>query len=105
MAQYYDRYEKFKTNGQIKPVPGIRIPEAASDKKVVYKKNESRLDTLSQKYYTNPYHGWLIQLANPEYGGIEFEIPHRAVIRIPFPFESAIERYINEVEKYKKLYG
>jgi hypothetical protein len=105
MAQYYDRYEKFKTNGEIKPIPGIKIPESSTDKKIVYKQNITRLDKLSQDYYNNPYHGFLIMLANQKYGGLEFDIPDRAVIRVPFPFESAVERYLNEVEKHKALYG
>jgi len=72
---------------------------------VVYKIGETRLDILSQKYYNNPYHGWLILLANPQYGGLEFDIKNREVLRIPFPFNSAVERYLNEVENYKSLYG
>ena len=105
MANYFDRYEKFRSNGQVGLIPGIKIIESPTDKKVVYKLNKSRLDKLSQTYYNNPYHGFLIQLANPKYGGLEFDIPDGAVIRVPFPFESAIERYINEVKKYKALYG
>ena len=105
MAQYYDRYEKFKTNGVIRPIPGIRIPEAASDKKIVYKLNQTRLDKVSEKYYNNPYHGFLIQMANPQYGGLEFDVPDRAIIRVPFPFESAIERVISAIERHKALYG
>jgi hypothetical protein len=105
MAVYYDRYEKFRGNGSIKPIPGIKIPELNTDKNVVYKAGETRLDILSQKYYNNPYHGWLILLANPQYGGLEFNIRNREIIRVPYPFNSAIERYINEVEIYKTLYG
>ena len=105
MAQYYDRYEQFKTNGEVKIIPGIKIPTEPSDKKIVYKQNITRLDKLSQDYYNNPYHGYLIMLANPKYGGLEFDIPDRAVIRVPFPFESAIERYLNEVKRHKALYG
>ena len=105
MPQYFDRYENFSDNGQIRPIPGIKIPEAPSDKKVVYKLNETRLDKLSQDYYNNPYHGFLIMLANQKYGGLEFDIPDRAVLRVPFPFESAIERYLNQVKIYKNLYG
>lgn len=105
MAIYFDRYEKFRDNGKIKPIPGINIPSAITDKNIVYKIGETRLDILSQKYYNNPYHGWLILLANPQYGGLEFDIKNREVLRIPFPFNSAVERYLNEVENYKLLYG
>ena len=76
-----------------------------TDKKIVYKQNITRLDKLSQDYYNNPYHGWLILLANPQYGGLEFDIKDREILRIPYPFNSAIERYIKEVEIYKTLYG
>ena len=37
MAIYFDRYEKFRDNGEIKPVPGITIPSLSTDKNVVYK--------------------------------------------------------------------
>lgn len=105
MAIYFDRYDKFKFNGTMKPIPFIPINEFSSDKRIVYKKGETRLDILSQDYYNNPYHGYLIMSANPQYGGMEFDIKDRDVIRIPFPFESAIERYLAEVDKYLTLYG
>ena len=105
MAIYLDRYEEFRANGSMKPIPGIKIPVLTTDKNVVYKIGETRLDILSQKYYNNPYHGWLILLANPQYGGLEFNIPNREVLRIPFPFQSGIERYLDGVEIYKLLYG
>jgi len=105
MAKYFDRYESFNVNGQLTMVPGIIIPQSATDKQIVYKKGDTRLDKLSQMYYNNPYHGFLIMLANPQYGGLEFDIKDRDVIRIPYPFESAVERYINEVKIYKLLYA
>lgn len=105
MGTYFDRYKNFRSNGTMKPIPGLKIPFNPSDKSVVYKLGQTRLDILSQKYYNNPYHGFLIMLANPSYGGLEFSIKDRDVIRIPFPFESAIKRYLNSVETYKLLYG
>jgi hypothetical protein len=85
-------------------MPFITIPPKDSDKTVVYNSSRSRLDKLSQLYYNNPYHGWLILLANPQYGGVEENIPNREIIRIPFPFRDSIQQYIDEVEKYNKLY-
>jgi hypothetical protein len=105
MAEYLDRYEKFRRDGKMLPIPGLKIPIEPSDKTIVYKLGETRLDILSQKYYNNPYHGYLIMLANPQYGGLEFNIKDRDIIRIPFPFNSAIERYLKEIEIYKLLYG
>jgi hypothetical protein len=105
MATYFDRYNKFRTNADMKPIPGITIPVIPSDKYTVYKEIDSRLDKLSNTYYNNPYSGWLIMLANPEFGGLEFNIPDSTIIRIPFPFDSAINRYMTEVATHKQLYG
>ena len=105
MAQYYDRYDGFRDNNGNKPLPFINIPSRSTDKKIVYKLGKTRFDRLSEDYYGNPYHGFLILLANPKHGGLEFLIQDGDVIRIPFPFNDAIERYAQEVEKYKKLYG
>lgn len=105
MAKYFDRYESFRANGDLKMVPGIQIQRLPSDKQVIYKKGETRLDKLSQTYYNNPYHGFLIMLANPQYGGLEFDINDQDIIIVPYPFESAVERYIAEVNIYKRFYG
>lgn len=105
MAIYFDRYKWFKADGNISPVPGIRVLDSPEDKQVVYKLGKTRLDKLSQQYYGNPYHGWLIMAANPMWGGLEWNIPDGEVIRIPFPFKDAIARYNNEVERHITLYG
>jgi len=105
MATYYDRYEKFRNNGIVEVIPGIKIRPESTDKQTMYKVGKTRMDKLSQEYYGNPYHGWLIMLANQQYGGMEFSIPDESTIRIPFPFTNAIERYILEVKKHKELYG
>lgn len=102
---YFDRYSKFRNNGNVKPLPGIKIPFSSTDKSAVYKQTVSRLDKISDMYYNNPYSGWLIMLANPEFGGLEFNIPDMSLIRIPFPYDSAIARYITEIENYKILNG
>jgi hypothetical protein len=105
MPQYFDRYSGFRANNEIKPVPGIKIPEESTDKNVIYKDGVSRLDKISNTYYNNPYSGWLILLANPQFGGLEFNIPDMTTLRVPFPFDSAVSRYINEVKNHKILYG
>ena len=63
------------------------------------------MDKLSQEYYSNPFHGWLIMMANPQYGGVEESIPNNEIIRIPFPFKDSLQQYISEVQKYQKLNG
>jgi hypothetical protein len=105
MASYYDRYGAFRTNGEVKPLPFISLDVNSSDKRVVYKVGVTRLDVLSQTYYGNPYHGFLIMLANSRFGGIEFNIPDGEIITIPFPFKRALEDYQNKVREYQTLYG
>jgi hypothetical protein len=105
MSAYYDRYKSFINGSSIEPVAGIIIPQSSDDKTVVYKKGQSRLDKISNDYYNNPYSGWLIMQSNPQFGGLEFNIPDEAIIRVPYPFDSAINRYITQVSRYKQLYG
>lgn len=105
MAQYFDRYEEFRGDNSIKPVPGIRIPEAQSDKRVVYKRGKTRLDKLSQEYYGVPYFSWLILMHNQKFGALEFDIPNNEIILIPFPLSDALNRYVKEVKEYHILNG
>jgi len=105
MAQYVDRYNAFRVNASMKPVIGTTIPNSGQDKNMIYKHGLTRLDKLSQMYYNNPYSGWLIMLANPEFGGLEFNIPDMTLIRVPYPFDSAIGRYNEQITKHKILYG
>jgi hypothetical protein len=105
MAQYFDRYGEFRVNSTMRALPGITIPNTNSDKTMIYKLGLTRLDKLSQMYYNNAYSGWLIMLANPEYGGLEFNIPDMTLLRIPYPYDSAIERYIKQISNHKILYG
>jgi hypothetical protein len=103
--KYYDRYGDFKKNGEYEFIPFIKLTQKSSDIKIVYKRDSSRLDIISNKYYGAPYYGWLILTANPQYGGLEFSIPDGATIRVPFPLSDALQDYQNKVEKYKQLYG
>lgn len=103
MARYYDRYKDFRKNGKMTTLPFIKLPVKGTDKRIVTD-SRTRFDKLSQQYYGNPYHGWLILQMNPEFGGIEFDIPENTIIIIPFPLDMALERYQKQVEKYKRLY-
>lgn len=105
MVEYYDRYKYFRDDNNVKMVPNIKIEEKSTDKQIVYKKNQTRLDKVSQEYYGSPFYGWLILLANPEFGGMEFSIPNNSILRIPLPFRVTIEQYENQVQKHLKNYG
>jgi len=101
---YYDRYIKFRTPNSVSPMPFIKISEKSTDIMDVYRKGVDRMDVISNKYYGSPFYGWLIMLANPQYG-MEFDIPDNSIIRIPYPLNDSIQVYIDQVIKYKELYG
>ena len=102
---YFNRYDDFNIDGTFKIVPGIEIPIKKTDKYVIYRKNKTRLDRLSQEKYDTPLFGWLILLANPLAGGLEFEIPDNFLLRIPFPLVTTLQDYKRGVELYKLYYG
>ena len=101
--QYYDRYNDIRINNQIKCLPFIKIPYRNTDILIGYK-NRTRLDIVSQTYYGTPYYGWLIMLANPQYGGLEFDIPDETTIRVPFPLINALQDYQQAIDNYNVLY-
>ena len=102
---YFDRYQFFINDGNFKIVPGIELPLKATDKYVQFKKNKNRLDKLSQEYYGSPVFGWIILQANPEIGGIEFQIPDNYILRITFPLISTLQDYKRGIELYNLYYG
>lgn len=101
----YSRYSKFKQGGQMKLVPYIEIPFKQTDRFEYYIQGKTRLDVLSQLHYNDPNYGWLILMANPEMGGLEFMIPSGVLIRIPYPLDLTISDYEQGIKKYNELYG
>ena len=101
----YDRYYKFRKDGQILHVPFIRIPVRKSDYYVFYEAGKTRLDLLSYQYYGNANYDWLILQANPEYGSLEYKIPNGAKIRVPYPLDIVISGYNSDIDSYEELYG
>ena len=77
----YDRYRKFRIDGEIKIVPFCKIPKKNTD-----------------------FYAWLIMQANPEYGSMEFEIPDGVMLRIPYPLDDAISSYEQGINRYNDLY-
>lgn len=98
---YYDRYESFRSDGNIDIVPFIEIDNTSTDIVITFRKSTMRMDTLSYKYYGDPNYGWLILQANPQYGSLEFSIPDGVPLRIPYPLNAAKTRYENRIQKYK----
>ena len=105
MATYFDRYKEFRNNGSTYTLPMIKLQPMSGDKYVAYRLGSTRMDKLSQTYYGNPWHGFLIMCANPEFGGLEFSIPDKTILRIPFPLNDAIQQYNNLVGDFINLYG
>jgi hypothetical protein len=63
------------------------------------------MDLLSYQFYDNPNFGWLILQANPSCGSLEFKIKDGTILRIPYPLDTAIQGYENNITKYIQLYG
>jgi hypothetical protein len=101
---YYNRYGQFRKSDEISYIPFITIDSKPTDIKIVWNKR-NRLDKVSQEYYGTPYYGWLILLANPKFGGMEFDIPENTILRIPFPLMDSLQNYQKKVESYKTLNG
>ena len=101
----YDRYSKFRVNGTFKKIPFIKIPVKNTDYYEIYEIGKTRLDLLSYKYYGNPNYDWLIMQANPNYGSMEFSIPDKSQIRIPYPLNITIDNFNSQIDKYVELYG
>ena len=99
MAEYYDRYKILRGDGKSHLFPNVKIEKLSSDIVITYNKNRMRFDNLSYKYYGDPNYGWLILLANPEYGSMEFSIEDGVSLRIPYPLQTALNRYESSIQK------
>lgn len=101
----YSRYKSFISNGAFKKVPFVEVPHNPTDCYVYYEVGKTRLDLLSYQYYDDPNYAWLILQANPQYSSLEFRLEDNARLRIPYPLETAIQGYEDEIKRYDKLYG
>lgn len=98
----YDRYNRFRINGDTLFSPFIPIPVRESDYYEIYEKGKTRFDILSYRYYRDPDYAWLIMQANPQYGSLEFNIPDGVELRIPYPLDTTINDYQKSIEEYYK---
>lgn len=99
-TKYYNRYERFKSNGMYRIIPYVEIKEYDTDLYVTYDKSTMRFDNLSYKYYGSPDYAWMILSANPSLGSLEYLIPDGSTLRIPYPLDTAISRYETFVTNY-----
>lgn len=98
--KYFDRYKRFRNNGNFRVVPFIKLPRYDTDLFITFNKSTMRLDNLSYKYYSSPDFAWLILLANPHLGSLEYMIEDGVKMRIPYPLDTALSRYESEVNNY-----
>ena len=103
--QYYNRYQNFLLNGEQTVVPYVTLPTKPTDKRFIYRQGRSRMDRISQEYYGTPYFGWLIMIANPQFGGLENNIYDGAMLKIPYPLETSLLDYKTAVETHFFYYG
>ena len=102
---YLDRYQYFVNDDSFRIIPGMDLPIKSTDKYIQYSKGKTRLDIVSQENYGSPLFGWLIMVANPLCGSVEFDIPDNFYLRVPFPLVTSLQDYKNQVELYKLYYG
>ena len=105
METYYNRYQDFLINGQQTIVPFISLPSKSTDQRFIYRSGVSRLDKISQQYYGSPTFGWLILIANPYFGGQEWNIPDGSRLTIPYPLVASLQDYRNELNNHFFYYG
>jgi len=103
--RYYNRYQDFFVNGQQTIVPFVKLPSKPTDKRFIYRVGVSRLDKISQQYYDTPYFGWIILIANPEFGGLENNIPDGTDLIIPFPLVNSLQDYKKALDTHFFYYG
>lgn len=103
--QYFNRYQYFEDEGSFEIIPGIDLTIKPTDKYIPFIKNKDRLDKISQEYYGTPLCGWLIMIANPLSGSVEFDIPDNFILRIPYPLTESLQDYKRSIDLYKLYYG
>ena len=103
MSINFDRYSQFRKNGLFTTIPFGVIPEKRSDVKIIFNKGEMRLDQISYQYYNSPDFAWLILQANPQYGSLEYNIPDKVELRIPYPLDASLSDYRKSIDDYNKF--
>jgi hypothetical protein len=99
----FNRYTYFMEGGEYTIVPFVDVPHSKNDRYEIYRKGKTRLDKISYDYYGSSDYAWLILQANPQYGSMEYSIPDKVELRIPFPLASALSGYQKAIEEYNKL--
>jgi hypothetical protein len=105
MARYFNRYKTLDSDSKHISPPFIKLTEKTTDLFTVYNTGKSRLDKISQQYYSAPYYGWLILMANPDVAPSEWEIPDNTTLRIPYPLQDTLNEYDIKLKNRVAYYG
>ena len=87
-------YKPLKINDSMLDMPPVKISLRKTDKYITYQKDKVRLDFIAGEIYKDETLWRLIMWGNPEYF-LEFDIPDRAVIRIPYPLNDVLSEVNN----------
>ena len=101
----YDRYRKMRISGKVGILPMVNIDPKSTDFFEEYKQGITRLDNVSYDYYGDANYDWLILMANPSLGNMEFEIPDGSTLRIPYPLDITLENFNNNLTKYNTAHS
>mgnify|MGYP003328558621 FL=1 len=102
---YFNRYKTLDSDTKHISPPFIKLTEKSTDLFTVYITGKSRLDKMSQQYYSVPYYGWLILMANPDVAPTEWEIPDNTTLRIPYPLQDTLREYETKLKNRIAYYG
>ena len=100
-----DRYKETFINNKHRILPFVKLPKKTTDKQYFYSVGSSRLDKISNDFYGNPTYGWLIMMANPQYGALEINIPDQTILNVPYPLQPSLQDYKQSLNNYFNLYG
>jgi hypothetical protein len=103
--RYFNRYKTLNSDSKRISAPFIKLTEKTTDLFIVYNTTKSRLDKVSQQYYSVPYYGWLILMANPDVASSEWEIPDNTTLRIPYPLQDTLREYETKLKNRVEYYG
>jgi len=101
---YYNFNNDFANNGEMELIPHIGIRKLSTDKSIIWKKND-RLDKISNDFYSTPFFGKLILMANSDKVNNEFEFKAGDFVRIPFPINAAVNNYVEDLDEYNTIYA
>ena len=100
-----NRYKETFINNKHRTLPFVKLLKKSTDRQFFYSVGSSRLDKISNDFYGNPTYGWLIMMANPQYGALEINIPDQTILNIPYTLQASLLDYNSAMNNYFNLYG